>query len=158
MKFVKLANVVRIFHAAVDIEANVEQEKFVNRILVCVAIDLVAVVLMKFVSTVFVYVRQVRVINAIMHVNRMRLVSMANVFVLNNVKKVIQRFFNRSTNSNAILYLAFCPFPCLNGGRCTGFYQCTCRQGWQGHRCEQRRFDLVGWEIRGRVVLLFDWR
>ncbi|CAF5123751.1 unnamed protein product, partial [Rotaria sp. Silwood1] len=26
---------------------------------------------------------------------------------------------------------AFCPFPCLNGGRCTGFYQCTCRRGWQ---------------------------
>ncbi|CAM4818585.1 unnamed protein product [Rotaria magnacalcarata] len=33
----------------------------------------------------------------------------------------------------------FCPFPCLNGGRCTGFYQCTCRQDWQGHRCEQRQ-------------------
>ncbi|UJR26649.1 hypothetical protein I4U23_007966 [Adineta vaga] len=32
---------------------------------------------------------------------------------------------------------AFCPLPCLNGGRCTGFYQCTCRQGWQGHRCER---------------------
>ncbi|CAF1017076.1 unnamed protein product [Adineta steineri] len=31
----------------------------------------------------------------------------------------------------------FCPFPCLNEGRCTGFYQCTCRQGWSGHRCEQ---------------------
>ncbi|CAF4636370.1 unnamed protein product, partial [Rotaria sp. Silwood2] len=33
----------------------------------------------------------------------------------------------------------FCPFPCLHGGRCTGFYQCTCRQGWEGHRCEQRQ-------------------
>ncbi|CAF3600564.1 unnamed protein product [Rotaria sp. Silwood1] len=33
---------------------------------------------------------------------------------------------------------AFCPFPCLNGGRCTGFYQCTCRRGWQGYRCERR--------------------
>ncbi|CAF3652114.1 unnamed protein product [Rotaria sp. Silwood1] len=33
----------------------------------------------------------------------------------------------------------FCPFPCLNGGQCTGFYQCTCREGWQGHRCEQRQ-------------------
>ncbi|CAF3838702.1 unnamed protein product [Adineta steineri] len=33
---------------------------------------------------------------------------------------------------------AFCPFPCLHGGRCTGFYRCTCRQGWQGHRCERR--------------------
>ncbi|UJR22438.1 hypothetical protein I4U23_025498 [Adineta vaga] len=32
----------------------------------------------------------------------------------------------------------FCPFPCLHGGRCTGFYQCTCHQGWTGHRCEYR--------------------
>lgn len=39
--------------------------------------------------------------------------------------------------------LAFCPFPCLNGGRCTGFYQCTCRQAWQGHRCEQRRAHVA---------------
>ena len=39
--------------------------------------------------------------------------------------------------------LAFCPFPCLNGGRCTGFYQCTCRQGWQGHRCEHRENIII---------------
>jgi hypothetical protein len=38
--------------------------------------------------------------------------------------------------------LAFCPFPCLHGGRCTGFYQCTCRQGWQGHRCERRDYII----------------
>lgn len=33
----------------------------------------------------------------------------------------------------------FCPFPCLNGGRCVGFYRCQCRSDWTGHRCEQRR-------------------
>ncbi|CAF3209093.1 unnamed protein product [Rotaria socialis] len=37
---------------------------------------------------------------------------------------------------------AFCPLPCLNGGRCTGFYQCTCRRGWQGLRCERRDINL----------------
>jgi len=64
---------------------------------------------------------------------------MENVYVQINVEMVRYNKEKQKIIFFLLFFLlAFCPFPCLNGGRCTGFYQCTCRQGWQGHRCERR--------------------
>ena len=87
-KFVKWANDVQIFRAVVVFEANVVKEKFVNQICACVEVNVVVVVLMKSVSMVNVVAKQVHVINVTMPVNRTKFVSMENVFVFNNVKKV----------------------------------------------------------------------
>lgn len=144
MKFVKWVNDVQISHAVVVFEANVVKAKFVNWIYACVEVNVVVVVLMKFVSMVNVVVKQVHVIDVTMLVNRMKCVLMENAFVFNNVKKV--KKWKRTTSIrykrfSFFLPSAFCPLPCLNGGRCTGFYQCTCRQGWQGHRCEKQQVE-----------------
>uniref|UniRef100_UPI00358E4E79 sushi, von Willebrand factor type A, EGF and pentraxin domain-containing protein 1-like isoform X2 n=1 Tax=Myxine glutinosa TaxID=7769 RepID=UPI00358E4E79 len=32
---------------------------------------------------------------------------------------------------------AVCVLPCLNGGRCSAPYHCTCPRGWHGARCQQ---------------------
>jgi hypothetical protein len=140
MKFVKPVNVVSIGHVVVVYRANVVKEKYVSWIYVCVVHNVVVAVHMNIVLMKDVFARQVYVINVTMRVNQMKFVSMENVFVKNNVKKVDNEKFD------VLLFryiVAFCPFPCLNGGRCTGFYQCTCRQGWQGHRCEQRQTKNV---------------
>ncbi|CAF0841961.1 unnamed protein product [Didymodactylos carnosus] len=34
---------------------------------------------------------------------------------------------------------AFCPLPCMNGGKCTGYYECTCPTNWEGYRCSRRK-------------------
>ena len=94
---------------------------------------------MSTVSMVSACARQVCVINATMPVNRMRSASKENVFAKSNVPKVEHLFLLIILAHRSPCFLVFCPFPCLNGGRCTGFYQCTCRQGWQGHRCERRQ-------------------
>ena len=85
-----------------------------------------------------VFARQVHAINAIIHANQTKSAWMANVSVQVSAKMVGYRRMDASECVLPLCFLAYCPFPCLHGGRCTGFYQCTCRQGWQGHRCERR--------------------
>jgi hypothetical protein len=137
MKFVNPVNVVSIGHAVVVYRVNVVKGNYVNWIYVCAVHNEVVVVHMNIVLMDDVFARPVYVINVTMRVNRMKFVSMENVFVKNNVKRVNYEKFDILLLSQSIV--VFCPFPCLNGGQCTGIYQCTCRQGWQGHRCEQRQ-------------------
>ena len=90
-KSVKRANAVPISPAAVVFEANVVKARSVNRINVCVEVNVVVVVRMKSVSTVNAVAKPVRVIDVTMLVNRMKFVSTANVFVFDNAEKVSRR-------------------------------------------------------------------
>lgn len=94
-KSAKWVNDVPIFPAAAVFEANVVKERFVNRISACVEVNVVVVVLMKSVSMVNAVVKPVHVIDVTMLVNRMRFVSMVNVFVFDNVEKVRPRTSRR---------------------------------------------------------------
>ena len=90
-KSAKRVSDVSIFPAVVVFEANVVKESSVNRISVCVEVNVVVVVLMKSVSTVNAVAKPVHVIDVAMLVNRMKFVSMVNVFVFGNVEKVRRR-------------------------------------------------------------------
>lgn len=136
---VKPASNATIDRAVVVHVANVPKERHVGQTSVPVGYEPVVVVHMSIVSMVSACVRQARVTNATMPVNRMRSASKENVFAKTNVPKVEQLFLLIVFEHQSPCSLVFCPFPCLNGGRCTGFYQCACRQGWQGHRCERRQ-------------------
>lgn len=37
---------------------------------------------------------------------------------------------------NVVFPLAICILPCLNGGRCSAPYKCSCPDGYEGVRCQ----------------------
>lgn len=48
--------------------------------------------------------------------------------------------FELQDNMLVLVFLALCIMQCLNGGRCTAPYQCTCPEGFTGTRCEKRKY------------------
>ena len=81
-------SVVVINHVVAVRAVNVAREKSVNQISACVVQDEAVVVHMNLVLMEDVFVKQIHVINVIMHVNQMKFVLMGNVSVKVNAETV----------------------------------------------------------------------